>query len=184
MATARNARLRAQGPGPGRSIDPGFTSSAPGAPRPDGRGRRGRVNPQGQGMMNPPGQGNGRPQAPRQGARPGVGNAGLGGQALAGPGGRQLQARVQSGAITGAQAQRTMQQRETLAKALGPNWRDKLQVGGKSFAQVNAGLKRNPGNPKLAALRKKLTANRSTLLEQAREKGNKKPAAPAETLGE
>jgi hypothetical protein len=67
-----------------------------------------------------------------------------------------------------------MQQRQTLAKALGPDWRDKLQVGGKSFADVNAGLKKNPDNPKLAALRKKLVANRSSLLEGARSKGKGK----------
>jgi hypothetical protein len=64
-----------------------------------------------------------------------------------------------------------MQQRQTLQKALGPDWRSKLAVGGKSFAQVNAGLKKNPASPRLAALRKKLVANRSSLLESARSKG-------------
>jgi hypothetical protein len=94
----------------------------------------------------------------------------LGEQALVGPGGRQLQARVQSGAITSAQAKRTMQQRQTLAKALGPNWRDKLQVGGQSFAQVNKQLKANPGDAKLAAIRKKLLENRTNVLTAARTK--------------
>jgi hypothetical protein len=154
-------------------------------------------------MMNPPGQGpttlpqrvggNGQPQgggnggttAPRgnRGGGQGGGKAGVGGQALPGPGGRQLEARVQSGAITQEQAQRTMQQRQTLAKALGPNWRDKLSVGGKSFAQVNKGLKANPGNAKLAAIRKKLVANRASVLTDARSGGKKKKGAPAEPAG-
>jgi hypothetical protein len=157
-------------------------TAAPGRAR--GRGR-GLVNPRGRGMMNPPGQGattlpqhlggNGNGGTPAPNGRPGGGQGGgkaaLGGQAMAGPGGRQLEARVQSGAITSQQAQKTMQQRQTLAKALGPNWRDKLQVGGKSFAQVNAGIKKNPGNAKLNALRKRLTTNRASLLEAARSKG-------------
>lgn len=146
--------------------------------KPKGRGR-GRVNPQGRGLFNPPGQGpaGGTPPpgaGPRGNGGPGgkgKGGIGVGGAALPGPGGRQLAVRVQSGAITQQQAQKTMQQRQTLAKALGPDWRDKLSVGGKSFAQVNAGLKKNPGNPKLAALRKKLVANRSSVLEAARNKG-------------
>lgn len=144
--------------------------------RQGGRGR-GRVNPQGTGMLNPPGQGPaGAPPRPRPARGQGGGNGGKGGpaignNALPGPGGRQLQARVASGAITTEQAQRTMQQRQTLAKALGPNWRDKLQVGGKSFAQVNKQLKANPGNAKLAALRKRLLENRSSVLANARKKG-------------
>lgn len=141
-----------------------------------GRTGRGRVNPPGRGMMNPPGQGppNGGTQAPGRSSRQGKGTkggAGVGGAALPGPGGRQLAARVSSGAITQEQADRTMKQRQTLAKALGPNWRDKLQVGGKSFAQVNRQLKANPGNAKLAALRQKLVANRSKVLAAARSKG-------------
>lgn len=130
-------------------------------------------------MMNPPGQGNGGTPTPvgRQGGGTGGGQkAGVGGAALPGPGGRQLESRVQSGAITQEQATKTMQQRQTLAKALGPNWRDKLQVGGKSFGQVNKQLKANPGNPKLAALRKKLIANRSKVLDAARNGGGKKGA--------
>lgn len=128
-------------------------------------------------------RGGGRGRKPQGG-----GGASVGGAALPGPGGRQLAARVSSGAITAEQAQRTMQQRQTLAKALGPDWRKKLQVGGKSFADVNAGLKKNPGNAKLAALRKRLMANRSSLLEDARSKGKKKGAGSDEsassTLGE
>lgn len=134
------------------------------------------VNPRGTGMMNPSGEGPSRPAKndtgrPSRGSKGGEGpTAGISNAGLPGPGGRQLEARVQSGAITQAQAQKTMQQRQTLAKALGPNWRDKLSVGGQSFAQVNKQLKANPGNAKLAALRKKLVANRSSVLEAARAK--------------
>jgi hypothetical protein len=145
-------------------------------------------------MMNPPGQGNpqrggggrgrrGQGQGAGQGQGNGGGKAGVGGAALPGPGGRQLEARVQSGAITQEQAQKTMQQRQTLAKALGPDWRDKLSVGGQSFAQVNKQLKANPDNAKLAAIRKKLVTNRSTVLASARAKnkggqGEDEGAAP------
>jgi hypothetical protein len=90
---------------------------------------------------------------------------------------------VQSGAITQQQAQKTMQQRQTLAKALGPDWRSKLQVGGKSFAQVNKGLKANPGNAKLAALRKKLIANRSSVLGAARTKAKGAPQGEEDGKG-
>jgi hypothetical protein len=136
----------------------------------------GRVNPPGQGMMNPPGQGparqaRGRSGAAQQGKGIGGGKgAGVGGAALPGPGGRQLAAKLASGAIDKSQAQRTMQQRQTLAKTFGKDFRSKLEVGGKSFADVNKGLKANPGNAKLAALRKRLLENRKSVLEQARQK--------------
>lgn len=109
-------------------------------------------------------------QAPGQGAPPAPKgqSQGLGGGGLAGPGGRQLQARVSSGKITEEQAQRTMQQRQTLKKAFGKDWRDKLSGGGQSFAQVNQGLKKTPGDPKLAALRKKLIEGRKSLLTAAK----------------
>lgn len=147
--------------------------------RPKGRGR-GRVNPPGTGMLNPPGQGPAGPQRPGVAPR-GGGNGngqpgragkgpGIGGAALPGPGGRQLAARVASGAITGQQAQRTMGQRQTFQKAFGKDFRSQLEVGGKSFADVNAMLKKNPGNAKLAALRKRLVENRSKVLEAARKK--------------
>jgi hypothetical protein len=55
-------------------------------------------------------------------------------------------------------------------------------VGGRSFAQVNKQLKANPGNAKLAAIRKKLVANRSTVLAAARAK-NKAGAADQEEEG-
>lgn len=148
-----------------------------GTPAPGG----GRPNPPGVGMMNPPGQDHpqrgvgarGKGQGATKGKGVGVGNA-----AMPGPGGRQLQARVESGQITQEQAQRTMQQRQTLAKALGSDWREKLQVGGQSFAQVNKQLKANPGNAKLAAIRQKLVANRSKVLAGAR-KGNSEAAHEA-----
>jgi hypothetical protein len=129
--------------------------------------------------MNPPGQGPARPSSARPAGQPqggrgrrgaSPGKAGVSGQALPGPGGRQLAARVAAGAITQQQAQRTMQQRQTLKKELGPNFRDKLQVGGKSFADVNRGLKKNPDSAKLAALRKKLLENRKSVLEAAHKK--------------
>lgn len=132
-----------------------------------GRGRQATALKSGGTIAPAPPRGRGR-----QGATQGQGKAGVGVGAggMAGPGGRQLAARVSSGAITQEQAQKTMQQRQTLQKALGPDWRDKLSVGGKSFADVNAGLKKNPDDPKLAALRKKLAANRASLLESARAK--------------
>lgn len=152
-----------------------------GANRTRGRGR-GRVNPPGRGMMNPPGQGpagspqrgvgqRGRGQGPGQGAGKGNG-IGVGPAALPGPGGAQLARRVSSGAITQEQAQRTMQQRQTLAKAFGPDWRDKLSAGGKSFSDVRAGLAKNPKDPKLAALNKKLIAGRKAALGAARKKNS------------
>lgn len=179
---------RARGRGRGRGMMPPGAHTLPlrvkpgqsplgkngGTPAPGGNGG-GRPNPPGQGMLNPPGQDGGRPQrgvgarGKGQGATKGKG-VGVGNAAMPGPGGRQLQAKVESGAITQEQAQRTMQQRQTLAKALGPDWRDKLQVGGQSFAKVNKQLKANPGNAKLAAIRQKLVANRSKVLAGARSK--------------
>jgi hypothetical protein len=140
----------------------------------------------GNGGTTAPGQTGIRPargrgaQGKGQGATKGQG-IGVGGGALPGPGGRQLASRVSSGKITSEQAQKTMQQRQTLAKALGPDWREKLSAGvGKSFAQVNAGLKKNPGNAKLAALRKKLKDRRTALLEEAREKDGGREAGKTE----
>jgi len=139
----------------------------------------GKVNPPGRGMMNPPGQGPAQPSRPTRGRGRGRGQGadngkgiGLGGAALPGPGGRQLAARVSSGAITQEQAQRTMKQRQTLEKAYGKDWRQQIAsaAGGKTFAQVRQGLKRNPGNAKLAALNKRLLEGRKKALEGARKK--------------
>lgn len=147
---------------------------------PRSRRGRGKVNPPGTGLMNPPGQGPAQPPARPAAGQPqggrgrrgaGPGKAGVSGQALPGPGGRQLAARVAAGAITAEQAKRTMGQRQTLAKTYGSGFREKLQVGGKSFADVNAALKKNPDSSKLAALRKKLLENRKSVLEAARSKG-------------
>jgi hypothetical protein len=160
------------GIGRNKGIDPGFSPNAgPGrkaiggnggteAPKAGGRGKRGNPNAAG---------GKGKPS--------------IGGSQLVGPGGRQLSAKVKAGTITGTQAKRTLGQRQTLAKALGPNWRDKLTVGGKSFAQINKQLKANPKNAKLAAIRKKLVTNRSKVLDAARAKnkgGSKEDGAEAE----
>lgn len=183
MPTVQRARGRGRGraPGaitrlPGGGLPPRGPMPAPGAPgvKP-GRISGGAGGPMGQGQQTPPGQGGVHPQ-PGIGARgKGQGQAkgqgvGVGGAALPGPGGRQLAARVASGAITQEQADRTMKQRQTLAKALGPDWREKLSVGGQSFAEVNKGLKANPDSAKLAALRKKLLENRKTVLAGARSK--------------
>lgn len=136
-----------------------------------GRGR-GRVNPPGRGMLNPPGQNTPRvtPGRGNGGVAAGGSPIGIGNAALPGPGGAQLERRVQSGKITAAQARQTMKQRQTLKAAFGPDWRDKLAVGGKSFAQVRQGLGTNPGNAKLAALNKRLLTNRKAALEAARKK--------------
>lgn len=131
---------------------------------------RGRTGLNGNGGLTAPaaprrGRGRGRKAVAGAGGQIGVASA-----ALPGPGGRQLESRVQAGKITQAQAQRTLQQRQTLAKAFGPNWRDKLQVGGKSFSQVRQGLAKNPQSTTLAALNKKLLASRKSALEAARKK--------------
>jgi hypothetical protein len=44
--------------------------------------------------------------------------------------GRQLSNRVASGAVSASQAKRTMQQRQTLKKAFGSDWRSKVYAGG------------------------------------------------------
>lgn len=138
---ATGTQGRGRGRAPAKPM-PGGNAVAGGTPAPmPGRGRRGR------------------------GGKPALGNA-----APTTPGGRQLQAKVQAGSLTSTQAKRTTQQRQTLAKALGPDWRSKLTVGGESFAQVNKQLKANPKNAKLAAIRKKLVTNRSKVLTAARAK--------------
>jgi len=104
-----------------------------------------------------------------QGA-PRGGNAGLSGQAMPGPGGAQLERRVQAGAITQEQAQKTMQQRQTLQKAFGKDWRTKV-YGDRGYAQrTRSALAKNPDSARLAALNKKLMERRSKMLEAARKK--------------
>lgn len=95
---------------------------------------------------------------------------GLGGQALPGPGGGQLARRVQSGAITQEQADQTLQQRQTLQKAFGKDWRQKV-FGDVGYVQrTRSALAKDPTNPRLAALNKKLMESRQQMLEAARKK--------------
>lgn len=189
MAPVTRPRARGRGRAPGanpmsggvgrnKGIDPGFS----------GPGRKALGS---NGGTTAPAGGRGR-----RGNKAGKPRSAIGESSLTGPGGRQLQAKVQAGTITSEQAKRTMSQRQTLAKALGSNWRDKLTVGGESFAQVNKQLKANPGNAKLAAIRKKLVTNRSKVLEAARAKNKgtgeegegggkkKRRSSSADTLGE
>lgn len=65
--------------------------------------------------------------------------------------GAQLRGRVQSGAITGAQARKTARQRQLLKNAFGPDWRKQVfgQGGAKGisgpFAQREVAAKRREG---------------------------------------
>lgn len=136
------------------NLPPGMDKGAPQAPGGNG------------GTSAPKARGRGR-QAPGQGAPKGQAQ-GLGGGGITGPGGRQLAARVSSGKITQEQADRTMKQRQTLAKAFGKDWRSHISSGGKSFAQVNQGLQKAPGSAQLLALRKKLTEGRTAALAAAK----------------
>jgi hypothetical protein len=81
--------------------------------------------------------------------------------------GAQLSSRVQSGAIDQGQAQKTMQQRQTLEKAYGKNWRTKV-FGDRGYAQrTRKALSKNPDSARLAALNKKLMERRKTMLTKA-----------------
>ena len=109
-----------------------------------------------------PGRGRGRSIAPGQ-------QGSLGGQAVPGLG-RQLTRRVQGGAISQEQAQRTAQQRQTLEKAFGPDWRVKV-FGDRGYAQrTRAAFAKEPQNPQVAALNKKLMERRKQMLEVAQKK--------------
>ncbi len=124
----------------------------------------------GQGQAEPPQRGVGA-RGRGKGAERGQG-VGLGTQAMPGPGGGQLARRVESGAITGDQAQKTMQQRQTLQKAFGPDWRTKV-FGDRGYMQrTRTALAKNPKNPRLAALNKKLMERRQQMLEAARKKNS------------
>lgn len=84
--------------------------------------------------------------------------------------GRQLTSRVQSGAITQDQAQRTAQQRQTFEKAFGPDWRTKV-YGDLGYAQrTRSALAKNPQNAQVAALNKRLMERRQQMLEAARKR--------------
>jgi hypothetical protein len=113
------------------------------------------------------------PPASRQGGRgrsAGDGQQGsLGGQSIAGLGG-QLSRRVQSGAITQEQAQRTQQQRQTLEKAFGSDWRKKV-FGDRGYAQrTRSALAKNPQNAQVAALNQKLMERRKQMLAAAQKR--------------
>lgn len=134
----------------------------PGGRRPGGR-------PNGGTMAPPrPARGRGR-QGKGQGATKGKG-VGVSGAALPGPGGRQLAARVAAGKITQEQADRTMKQRQTLQKAFGKDWRTKV-FGDRGYVKrTRVARSKNPKNPKLAALNKKLMERRKQMLDVARKK--------------
>lgn len=102
----------------------------------------------------------------RSATRPGVGGNGE----AKGSGieiGNQLQRRVKAGAITGQQAQRTAQQRQTLEAAFGGDWRNKL---GGSFNDVRQALAKNPGSQQLQQRNQVLLQKRQQLLRAARER--------------
>jgi len=121
-----------------------------GTPAPVQRG------PLGRGPGPAPGGGNGGPAIGRA-EQPGLGG--------------QLTRRVQSGALTGAQAQQTMQQRQTLKKAYGSDWRQQVFGGAGKIQQARAQLKANPNDPRLVALNQSLLAKRKQMLEAAQKKG-------------
>jgi len=137
-------------------------------------GRRARGRGNANGMQRLPG-GN----LPKSGMAPqgmqhrqpaGGGRAGVGQAGMPGPGGAQLERRVKSGAITQEQAQKTMQQRQTLQKAFGKDWRTKV-FGDRGYMQRTRTLAaKNPNNPQLAALKKKLGERRSSMLTAAKKK--------------
>lgn len=119
------------------------------------------------GMNGAAGRGRGQRGVGAQGKGQGIG---LGGAALPGPGGRQLAARVSSGSITQEQAQKTMQQRQTLQKAFGKDWRTQV-FGDTGYVQrTRKGLAKNPQSPMVAALNKKLMERRQSMLTVARKK--------------
>lgn len=113
-----------------------------------------------------------RQRSGRGGQRAGVGQAGM-----PGPGGAQLERRVQSGAITQEQADRTMKQRQTLQKAFGKDWRTKV-FGDRGYAQrTRSALSKNPDSARLAALNKKLMERRKQMLTAAQKKTSGEQAA-------
>lgn len=105
-------------------------------------------------------------RAPQGGAGGNGRNGGNGGGLQLGD---QLQHRVQSGAITQQQAQRTAQQRQTLEKAFGPNWRQR--VFGVNVGNLRSGLAGGKkGNPRYQAAYKAALERRKQMLAAARQK--------------
>lgn len=97
--------------------------------------------------------------------------------------GDQLRHRVQSGAITAEQAQRTARERQTLKAKFGADWRNKLPGGSGAFRQVQQKLRENPNNPKLMALNKRLMNRRSKLLDAAQGAGQPRPGGRVNPRG-
>lgn len=84
--------------------------------------------------------------------------------------GRQLSRRVKSGAITQEQAQKTAGERKTFREAFGKDWRTKVS-GDRGYVQrTRLAAAKDPSNPRLAALNKKLMERRSRMLKAARKK--------------
>ena len=108
--------------------------------------------------------GRGRRRSTRGRGRGAIGNA-------VQPGlGRQLTSRVQSGAISQDQAQKTAQQRATLEQAFGKNWRVKV-FGDRGYVQrTRKVMTANPDSARAAALNKALMGRRQTMLKRAEEK--------------
>jgi hypothetical protein len=84
--------------------------------------------------------------------------------------GRQLQGRVASGAIDLEQAQHTAQERATLEKAYGANWRHHVYGDRGYIKRTRAALAENPNDPQVKALYEALLTQRSEALERARKK--------------
>jgi hypothetical protein len=126
-----------------------------------------------------PGVGKGKPVGPSVGkghpAGPSVGQsfqAGLG---------RQLSSRVDSGAITQAQAKRTAGQRNTLQQAYGNDWRSKVfgnQAGNLATLRKEASKQVEPGEGTAQETLSRLMAKRTRFLEKAKKRPLKKGSVP------
>lgn len=97
--------------------------------------------------------------------------AGISGAAIPGLG-AQLTRRVQSGAITREQAERTAKQRQTLKKAFGDDWRTKVFGAVGAVRSARVGAAKHPDSARFAALNKALAAKRKQALERARAKNS------------
>jgi hypothetical protein len=106
--------------------------------------------------------GTGGTSAPAAAAGPAIGSA----QPTFGP---QLAARVNSGAITQEQAQRTMAQRQTFRNAYGQDWRKKV-FGGTNLTNLRTSIAGGSATPQQGDLYKTLMANRKRLLARAQRK--------------
>lgn len=81
--------------------------------------------------------------------------------------GGQLERRVSSGAIDMAQAKKVAGQRQTLRKAYGKDWRNKV-YGDTGYARrTRTALAKNPTSQRLQALNKQLMERRKRLLKRA-----------------